>query len=70
MTYPGVGSLRGDPRRLPDMDVSPDGHSISLNMAFSAHTSVIPVPDGTETQEMCPREFPQYQRFPQYSGFR
>jgi hypothetical protein len=25
---------------------------------FLSVTSVVPVPDGTETQEMCPREFP------------
>jgi hypothetical protein len=33
----------------------------------------VPVPDGTETQEMCPREFPLFpvfRRFPQYYGFR
>jgi hypothetical protein len=39
-------------------------------------SSVVPVPDGTETQEMCPREFPLFpvfpvfQRFPQYYVFR
>ena len=33
-------------------------------------TSVVPVPDGTETQEMCPRDFQVFGRFPQYSGIR
>jgi hypothetical protein len=35
--------------------------------------SVVPVPDYTETQYMCPREFPLFpvfQRFLQYNGFR
>jgi hypothetical protein len=39
-------------------------------VVFFVITSVVPVPDGTETQEMCPRELPLFQRFPQYSGFR
>jgi hypothetical protein len=36
-------------------------------------TSVVPMPDGTETQYMCPREFQLFlvfQRFPRFYGFR
>jgi hypothetical protein len=44
---------------------------IPIPLIFSI-TSVVPVPDGTETQYMCPREFPLFpvfQRFPQYLFF-